>query len=211
MIFLVDYENVGIEGLRGYSETKKDDEVHIFFSKNANKMNREIFNTFVINGCDIFISKLKTINKNALDFYIVSKLGELIGKNTEDNIAVISKDKGFNAAIEYWKSVRNNSAKILLANTLGEAISQRNEVLLSEESESIDALYNEYRRTQNIKNKIIDRFNGTKFEPCISEILEILEKENDKSGIYRKALHVFGRENGLKIYQTLKETNLYMM
>jgi hypothetical protein len=102
-VFLIDFENVHNEGLTGIDSLPKSDEVLIFNStlkaENLQTLQKAHKNTryipTVANG------------KNSLDFQLISYLGYLFGKAETDNktkYIIISKDGGFDSAIEFWQS-----------------------------------------------------------------------------------------------------------
>jgi len=51
-------------------------------------------------GCEFEICRLKKARKNALDFYIVTRLGEIFGSGYQGVAAIISQDDGFRSAKE---------------------------------------------------------------------------------------------------------------
>lgn len=61
--------------------------------------------------------ELEEEGPNALDFSIVSYVGELYGKDPTAVAAIISKDKGYKACIDYWM-VRTGRQLLLTANIL---------------------------------------------------------------------------------------------
>lgn len=79
-------------------------------------------------GCEIKICKLKQARKNALDFYITSRLGELIGSGYQGNAAIISGDHGFKSVQEYWRDCTKGKKKIGLSLSVADAIIAMNEV-----------------------------------------------------------------------------------
>lgn len=106
--FLVDYENVKIDGLNGIENRKKTDSVCIFYSKNADKMSFDLH--AVLNNTKAVIStqRVRVGYKNALDFQLTSFLGYAISQCAEKckkkvDFYIVTKDNGFNCLIDYWK------------------------------------------------------------------------------------------------------------
>ena len=77
MLFLVDYENVGNTGLRGYHYLDTTDQIVVFYSEAKKHMERRTLDDITGSGCVFEICKLIKSGKNALDFYIVCRLEEV--------------------------------------------------------------------------------------------------------------------------------------
>jgi hypothetical protein len=105
-IFLVDFENVHINGLKGIKSLTKDDEIVIFFSENGNET-IEVIRELRDN---IQYAKIVKNTQNALDFQLSSYLGYVVHKvecdKTLDDtqFVIVSKDTGFDCVIGFWKS-----------------------------------------------------------------------------------------------------------
>ncbi len=101
--FLVDYENVGGDGLIGCKQLKVTDRIIIFFTKNAKKLD-------MTDIADHGESRLEMIEipsgKQSVDIHIGSYIGYLAGvyKGKECFVQVISKDKDFDNVIAFWNS-----------------------------------------------------------------------------------------------------------
>ena len=98
--YLVDYENVGSNGLSGCKNMTASEHIIIFFTQNARKIDMaEIAN----HGA----AELKMIEipagKQSADIHIGSYLGYLAGK-TKCNIVIISNDTDFDNVIKFWKT-----------------------------------------------------------------------------------------------------------
>lgn len=106
--FLVDYENVKLDGLIGIENRKKTDSICILYSKNADKMSFDLH--AVLNNTKAVIStqRVRVGYKNALDFQLASFLGYTISQSRENckkkaSYYIVTKDNGFNCLIDYWK------------------------------------------------------------------------------------------------------------
>lgn len=104
--YLIDYENVGADGLAGCDRLTKSDHIYIFFTRNAKK----------IDMCEIAKhgdAELKMIEipagKQSTDIHISSYLGYLSGKHVSENnandcsVVIISKDSDYDNVIKFWK------------------------------------------------------------------------------------------------------------
>ena len=76
--FLVDYENVHADGLRGISALSEQDKVVIFYSEKAETMTFGLHRRLNESKAEISFQKVPTGSKNALDFQLCTYLGYLI-------------------------------------------------------------------------------------------------------------------------------------
>ena len=98
---LVDYENVsGSNGLKGADALCEKDTLIIFYSNCCTRIRYDHMQDIIESGCKFRVIKLKGAGKNALDFYIAAECG-VMSERGEDEIAIISNDKGFQAVIDF--------------------------------------------------------------------------------------------------------------
>ena len=94
--FLVDYENVSENGLKGVNYLDGNDNVYIFYSKNNEPQtikHKDLYR-FSTNAKVKYVPLQKT-GKNALDFMIAYEVGSLSENNTQCSVSIISEDNGF--------------------------------------------------------------------------------------------------------------------
>lgn len=115
-IIMVDFENVGLGGLEGYELLTPNDTLYLFVSDNAKSIKKYIAEGIARTGVNVVYRKLVNTGKNGLDFYITSEIGYLRGVGERRNVAIISKDKGYGAVVDYWK-IRTNS-RVFISNTI---------------------------------------------------------------------------------------------
>ena len=120
---LVDYENVqGSTGSKGTDVLCRDDTLIIFYSKNCGKIRYDYMQEIKESGCEFRVIKLKGTGKNALDFYIAAECG-IISERGENEIAIISNDKGFQAVIDFFGADQNaNQIQIVKAGNIENAL-----------------------------------------------------------------------------------------
>ena len=107
MYFLVDFENVHSEGLRGVEFLKKSDSLTLFFSQAAHVCESRYLKEIVDSGCSFDTCKLARTGKNGLDFY---------GAGTKTTqVAIISKDQGYRAVRDYWNARVPSLKRVILA------------------------------------------------------------------------------------------------
>ncbi len=98
-IFLIDFENVHEEGLKGLETLDETDFVYIIYTDNAKKLSLDVFD----GG---FKGTLKAIRsargKQELDRELIGYLGFLIGSraNPKASYYIVSKDKGYEHSME---------------------------------------------------------------------------------------------------------------
>ena len=89
--YLVDYENVGSNGLSGCKNRTASDHILIFFTQNARKIDMAI----IANHGTAELKMMEIpAGKQSADMHIVSYLGYLAG-TSNCNIIIVSKDTDF--------------------------------------------------------------------------------------------------------------------
>lgn len=215
MLFLVDYENVGNAGMRGCEYLDAQDHLIIFYSEAKKHMEQRNLENITASGCTFEICKLCKTGKNALDFYIASRLGELIGEGYEGIAAVVSNDGGFGAVRDYWENRAVHKRRILLSSCIEDGIVSGNEnnertreLRRLREKRTIGEYYSAYTERMKIKNVIHKLFDGTQYENRIEEIQSMIEgKEKSSKVIYLNSLHLFGKKDGLEVYNRIKASD----
>ena len=94
-IYLVDFENIGYNGLKGIEKLPEGDQVHLFYSSNADKLTFDIHLCINASKARVFYYKVETGAKNALDFQLATYLGSLTAANPDENYFIVSNDDGF--------------------------------------------------------------------------------------------------------------------
>lgn len=212
MLFLVDYENVGNMGMKGCHYLDKSDHIIIFYSEAKMHMERRFLEDITNSGCVFEICKLCKSGKNALDFYITSKLGEMFGGGFEGTAVIVSHDNGFQAVRDYWDKRAPHRRKVFLSGCVEDGIVSGNEnsdrtreLRQLRENLTIGGYFVDYTERMRIKEVIRDLFDGTEYEEMIEEIQKLLwERKKTPKLIYLKCLQSFGRNNGLAIYNKVK-------
>ncbi len=212
MLFLIDYENVGRAGMRGCEYLDVQDHVVLFYSEGKKNAERRSLDQITSSGCVFEICKLYRMGKNALDFYIASKLGELIGRGYAGISVIVSNDHGFQAVRDYWEKKADCKRTICLSACIEDGIvsgnennHRTNELRRLREKLAIGGYYSAYTERMRIR-KVLERlFAGTEYETMTDDIQNLIEgKEKTSKIIYLSSLHLFGRKSGLEIYNTIK-------
>lgn len=211
MYFLVDFENVRSNGLRGADYLNKNDYLTLFFSSAAHCCENRYLEEIEQSGCTFDTCKLMKVGKNGLDFYIATRIGEFYGNGHKDRVAIISKDQGYQAVRDYWDNRLPANKKMILSPSIEKSLIASNDnsvrfqrlrnKLCGVEIEVFQARYDERKRLQKVLENI---FGETTFADKMGEIQEMVEKGENKKVIYLSSLHRFGKKQGLEIYDHLK-------
>lgn len=212
MLFLVDYENVGNMGMKGSQYLNTSDYMIVFYSEAKKNMERRFLEDITNSGCVFEICKLCKSGKNALDFYIASKLGELFGDGFMGTAVIVSHDNGFQAVRDYWEKRAVHKRRVLLSACIEDGIVSSNEnsdrareLKRLRENLTIGGFFADYTEKMRIKAVIKKLFDGTEYEGMTEQIQKLMiEKEKTPRIIYLKCLRSFGRDGGLAIYNRMK-------
>ena len=103
--YLIDFENVKSGGLTGIEYIRKEDSVHLFWSKRENKISIEMMELIRSSESEIVMHQAVTGERDALDHQLCSYLGFLAGSKGENDFVIISNDKAYDHLIEFWKKL----------------------------------------------------------------------------------------------------------
>ena len=107
-IFYIDYENVRTEGLRGID--KIDTKTKVFLVCGINDCIRLIDVNYIMKSkAKLEILPVQTGKKDALDFQLVTHL--MLKYNKKNEYVIISKDQGYDFAIEMAKTLGKENIK----------------------------------------------------------------------------------------------------
>lgn len=211
MYFLIDYENINYAGLEGTEFLEKDDIISFFFSESSDKIVNYRMLDIKKSGCTFEICKLKNVRKNALDFYIASKVGEILAMDHNAKIAIVSADNGYQSVLDYWKPRLPIHNQLVRCRTLAKAISYVNgesvrKKLVNERMKVLDLQmeFVKYEERKRIATGIRDLFSGTDYENLISQIVDIVILSNSPKVLYLNSLKFFGKKTGIEVYRKIK-------
>lgn len=212
MYFLIDYENVNYAGLEGTEFLQKEDTVCIFFSNVSDKIVAYRMKDIEMSGCNFEICKLKNIRKNALDFYIASKVGEILATDRNAKIAIISADNGFASVLDYWQARLIVHNQLVRSRTIAKAISficgEDVRKKLVNERLSVLNLQTEFAKYEE-RNRIVkmleEMLGDTEYERYIPNIANMLIEKNTPKILYLNSLKSFGKKDGTEVYRKIKE------
>ena len=114
-VYLIDFENVHETGLKGIDSLAPKDAIHLFYTVNAGKISLDLFEE--CKKHELILHKVPA-GKQSLDMLLVSYLGYLYAACSETEFVVVSKDKDFAHAIEFWNE-RTPGKSVRQQNTIG--------------------------------------------------------------------------------------------
>lgn len=99
-LFYIDIENVGMKEIEKVKELKETDKVIIFIHEKEEELYKKVCYEFAKVISAVEIETFASREKNALDFQICASIGMLTTK--EKNVYIVSRDKGYDSAIEFF-------------------------------------------------------------------------------------------------------------
>ncbi len=212
--FMIDLENTRSRGLQGAEYLTADDCVTIFYSQTCVKLEKGKLQQIIDAGSVLDIRRLRRTGKNALDFYIASRIGELFGGGYSGIVAIVSNDKGYNAVQDYWSSCAKPARKVLLQSNIEQCIgcsnesSDRKKLIQGKLQEvNLETEYRLYGERLKMRRALEDIFSDTSYRNLTGQIFGVVEgrKESELRGLYLDTIKRFGREDGLEIYRRIKQ------
>ena len=194
--FLIDYENVHVNGLNGISKLTENDVVIIFYSENADTLTFGMHRRINESKADIQFQRVDVKEKNALDFQLCTYLGFLIHeKMSEENFYyIVSNDGGYAVLPNYCKKF---GIDLKLVSDL-----TKNEVQFipkkSDAESTPTATKNNLTELKMALRKIL------KTDAEIDEAVKIIQSSKTKTDVNSNLGKKF-KDRGGKIYQAVKE------
>lgn len=210
--YLVDYENVGKEGLIGIDELEADDYVKIFYSKNAEKITEGVREDFLASKACIEGQLVTITHKNALDFQLSTDLGRLSKEEHYDRISIISRDQGFQSVVAFMKQAERETItdqySVIIEARMAEVKNfQPKDISRREKKVHLEDVLTEMSRYRKFDEQLRGSIPDLS-EDEIETIRSIYLGTDARTQIYCSMLKNFGRDKGLKIYRFEQEEEL---
>lgn len=209
--FMIDFENVGNNGLAGSEYLSGQDRVTIFYSAVCVQVENGRMEQILNSGCGLDLCKLQKQGKNGLDFYIASRIGEIYGSGYEGDVSIISKDKGFRAVQDYWRRAKE-PRKIVLKPDIEQSIVSSGEIsersrLIREKKKivGLESTVKTYQERRRIQTELGNLFADTEYIAQIGTIMEMILVKSTPKVLYLDILKRFGKKDGLLIYNVVKK------
>jgi len=167
-IFLIDYENVHNEGLKGINTCKSTDLVFIFYTKSGEKLPIDIVKIIKESKAKVEFIKSENGSSNALDFQLSSYLGYLISKYPKENFIVISNDGDYKIVQKFWSSRTEFKTNISLSSNLS------------------------LKHTNVVKPDILSTLLDSEFKDIAKDIVDVTEKYKTKELINNELCKKYG-------------------
>ncbi len=211
-IFYVDYENVQSLGVNGIDKLEADDKVVILYSEHADSMKIDIVRQIQSTEATVEFIVVDAGTPNALDFQLLTCL--FIDINDQDEIYIVSRDTGFDAAIKMAE--RKGFANIKRITTIDSLINPNQEDDLMEILEKAE-INEETKTSISITLPIAADDNYSKIEEIIEEkcgnstcrkyselIITGLKKSSNKNQVYQFFRSSLGDEKGGDLYRSIR-------
>lgn len=177
-IYLIDFENVHSDGLKGIEQLERKDECYIFYSEHAGVLTFNMHKKITESRAKIYYVEAQVGMKNALDFQLVSYLGYMLREKPEETYCIISNDKAFELVSKFWQ---DKGVNVTSAVSLDKAANAAH-----------------YSKISNELEKLLPDRNEREFvEKCISEL-------STKSGINNRIVKKYGTTRAGEIYKLIK-------
>jgi len=183
-IFLVDYENVHVEGFNGLSNCSENDLIKIFYTKGADTLTFGLHRRLSETKAKIEYLKVENGSKNALDFQLSSYLGFLIANHAEEKYYIVSKDKGYEILTQFWSKYKSINAQITLVSDL--------------------TLKVEKEVQEQLNLKVHMTLKESSFKEQANEIIQIIDKYKTKQGINTALVKKYESKKAGEIYKIIK-------
>ncbi len=182
--FLVDYENVHVDGFNGLSNCKENDIIKIFYTKSADTLTFGLHRRLNETKGKIEYIKVENGAKNALDFQLSSYLGYLIANNLDDKYYIVSKDKGYEVLTQFWSKYKAINAQVTLVSDL--------------------TLKDEKVIQIQLDQKVQSTLKESTFKVDTNEIILIIDKYKTKQGINNALVKKYESKKAGEIYKLIK-------
>ena len=215
-VVLIDYQNVSDHGLEGAEFLKERDTLMIYTDANNMMIRQDHIDQIETSGCIFHCIRLKTARKDALDRYMDAEIGELIAKG-ETEIAIISRDNGFQSVIDYYVAVKGRSdLRLIRADKIATALpffsdpedhDRRVAIIRNYTMHDLGAFATLCEERQKFREQISSRLRGTEYEEKTAEIIDFLSAKEyvGRKTLYTDSMHSFGLLNGRRIYNLVKD------
>ncbi len=170
--YLIDYENVHADGLKGCEKLGSKDHIYIFFTQNAKNLDM----TEISNHGDAELDMFEVAAGNqSLDMHIVSYMGYLAGQyNGGCKVVVVSKDTDYDKIIKFWNEQSNvafsRSHHIDISETQKKDTSSKQSISTSNQKPNVSG-----EEKTKLNNEIMKVMSDEGYEPRdVNDIAQIV-------------------------------------
>ncbi len=174
--YLIDFENVRSDGLRGINWLSENDTVVIFYSNNADTLTFEAMDLILNSNAAIRKFKIARGGKNALDFQLATYLGFLIHENGNPYFYIISRDNGFHYVIDFWKRTYRFEGYVFCCPSIAEAYSKQKRfdsyTQAEKEAIIIEEMNQEDLETEALEEEVLEEASDDSFAESPAQEIE---------------------------------------
>ena len=163
-IYFVDFENVNSNGLVGISkiDLNENDKLVLFYSKNAKSLTIDVHKELEKIKAEKEYIKVRVGTANALDFQLASYLGASVEKDNTKRFFIISKDLGFDAVCDFWKSRNVIIKRIDSINSIDrnkeDVVKCLEKILSEKDALKVYKIVTTFKTKQGIHNNLVKTF-----------------------------------------------------
>ena len=199
-VYLIDFENVGSDGLCGTDNLTESDAVYIFYSSNSGRISMQMHQCICNSKANFTYFEITTGGKNALDFQLSSFLGYLISKNQSEDLYIISKDRGFQHVIGFWndraEELGVKDLKLIRKVSINAEDSP-------EESTPSDNTSGTPVITEEAADIILDEENETVSSDVVRSVIQNMEEVTSHTALHKQLVFILGYEQGSAVYHDI--------
>ena len=172
--YLIDFENVKSEGIKGITQLDSNDSVVIFYSQNADTITFEAMDMIFSTKASVRKYKILRGGKNALDFQLSTYLGYLIHEGSDSYFYIISRDNGFQHVVEFWKRTFGYDGYVFCFPTIAEgnarqsrfrtASAKERELVIAKDLEAMHRALEEVEEEEEAIKEAEERFRKEDIE-----------------------------------------------
>lgn len=208
--YLIDFENVGSDGLSGFDKLDKSAHIHLFYTENAKKINLDIFDS---HGEAEFVTHKVPVGKQSADMHLCSFLGYIIGinKGVDCNYIIVSKDTDFDNIIKFWKQnakVKVQRSQKIQQTTSNQATPDKQKTSSSASLTKVTVKVNKSDKTKlnhEVQQVLSKAGYGDKVIGNVSKIVAShFGKESFLSDVHNALRKEYKDPDYLEIYETIK-------
>lgn len=206
----IDSENVGNAWCPLLKDTQRGDQILVFYTSNSPSMSLTEMQQVVQAKARIECISCTCGTKNALDFQLVSELGNRIrgSRRNTRKFTIVSKDKGFDAVVQYWKGKAYDVVRLEPAGATStiEPVTPTAKALLaptvktvSPPSPTIQEIY-----ASSLKKAGLSNAQVLKISPLMVESMKKGQKRRMQT-FYQGLCQMYGAAPGLELYHRIRD------
>jgi len=193
--YLVDLENVGLDGIHLTERLPSDDVVHIFSTVNGPKLD---ITTLARLGMNELTFHEIHPGKQSVDMHLVSYLGFLIHADQESEYVIVSKDKDYDEVISFWKAKQISLTRREMIKPAGKATEK------VKDGKKENPLPEKNEREKIIRDFISTAFQGKKYKGHREEIVQAVLNAETRVQVNNNLMKIIPSSEIKNVYDRLR-------